>query len=324
MRHALFLSASLPLLLGGCGEKSSSEGLESAGEKPTAPSEEVKPTGEAPVSPHLKYETEGDAVTITGCDKKASGALTIPATIEGKPVNSIGNEALRNCGFLTSITIPDSVTSIGEAAFFMSSNLTSITIGDSVTSIGDYTFSQCRSLTTIEVSAGNVNFTDVNGVLFNAEKTVLHTYPAGKTGDNYTMPDSVNSIGDDAFYGSQRLTSITIPDGVTSIGNNAFSAIHRLKSITIPDGVTSIGQTAFMDCTRLTSITIGDSVTSIGDHAFDGCRSLTAVTFLGDAPEVGNKSFSTLTNTTIYRKSETKGWGDTFDGRPVRLISEKP
>ena len=98
----ILLAISLPLLLGGCGEKSSSEGSESASEKPTAPSEEVKaveeiqqevkpeepvaetkPTEAVSVSPHLKYETEGDAVTITGCDKKASGALIIPATIEG-------------------------------------------------------------------------------------------------------------------------------------------------------------------------------------------------------------------------------------------------
>ena len=86
------------LLVAGCGEKSSSEGSESAGENPTAPSEEVKPVEEkqevkekvqpeepvaeskpaeaAPVNPNLKYETEGDAVTITGCDRKASGALT--------------------------------------------------------------------------------------------------------------------------------------------------------------------------------------------------------------------------------------------------------
>ena len=127
MRPVLLLSVSLPLTLGGCGEKSSSEGLESVGEKPTAPSEEVKP--EAPdaetkaeeavsVSPNFKYEIQGDTVTITGCDKKASGALTMPVTIEGKPVTSIGERAFFACSSLTSVTIGDSVTSIGELAFF--------------------------------------------------------------------------------------------------------------------------------------------------------------------------------------------------------------
>ena len=149
--------------------------------------------------------------------------------------------------------------------------------GNPVTSIGDGAFSWCWRLTTIEVGEGNVNFTEVNGVLFNAEKTVLHTYPAGKKGANYT----------------------------------------------IPDGVTSIGISAFTTCFSLTSITIPDSVTSIGEAAFSDCNSLTAVTFLGDAPKVGENAFNNATPT-IYRNPETKGWGDTFAGRPVKLISEKP
>jgi hypothetical protein len=258
MKKALLLFAAL--LVAGCGEKSSSEGSESVGENPTAPSEEVKPVEEkqqevkpeepvaetkpteaVSVSPHLKYETEGDAVTITGCDEGASGKLVIPATIEGKSVTSIGQEAFWNCTSLTSITIPDSVTSIGEAAF--------------------------RVCT--------------------------------------------------------RLTSITIPDGVTSIGDWAFRECTSLTSISIPDSVTSIGVHAFWNCTSLTSITIPDSVPSIGDLAFSGCTNLTAVTFLGDSLKASFQVFKGATPT-IYRKPEAKGWGDTWGGRPVKLISEKP
>ena len=171
--------------------------------------------------------------------------------------------------------------------------------GYPVTSIGDGAFSWCWRLTTIEVGEGNVNFTEVNGVLFNAEKTVLLTYPAGKKGANYTIPDGVTSIGISAFTNSQFLRSITIPDSVTSIGVRAFNR------------------------SGLTSITIPDSVTSIGSVAFSICRNLTTVTFLGDAPKVGNDVFLDATPT-IYRKPEAKGWGDTFAGRPVKLISEKP
>jgi len=56
---------------------------------------------------------------------------------------------------------------------------------------------------------------------------------------------------------------------------------------------------------------------------FYECKSLTTVTFLGDAPKEGQNIF-TRSTPTIYRKPEAKGWGDTFGGRPVKLISEKP
>ena len=143
MKKLVLLFAAL--LVAGCGEKSSSEGSESVGENPTAPSEEVKPVEEKqqevkPVDPNLKYETEGDAVTITGCDKKASGALIIPVTIEGKTVTSIGSDAFGNCSSLTSITIPDSVTSIGEAAFAGCTSLRSITFIGTAPTVGANAF----------------------------------------------------------------------------------------------------------------------------------------------------------------------------------------
>ena len=106
----------LPLLLGGCGEKTKVETVT-----------KTRPVDEAPIN-SIKYKITGDEVTITSCDKKASGTLTIPATIEGKTVTSIGDEALRNCSSLTSITIPDGVTSIGNNAFWRCSSLTTITI----------------------------------------------------------------------------------------------------------------------------------------------------------------------------------------------------
>ena len=317
---------------------------------------ESKPFEEVPLNPNLRYVIKDDEVTIIGCDKKASGALTIPATIKGKPVTSIGERAFSMCSALTSISIPDRVTSIGERAFLGCKSLTGIIIPDGVTSIGDGAFSWCMSLTTIEVGEGNVNFTEVNGVLFNAEKTVLLTYPASKTGANYTIPDGVTSIGISAFttcfsltsitipdsvtsigfqaFSGSGLTDITIPDSVTSIGVQAFSHCESLTDITIPDDVTSIGTGAFRGCDKLTSITIPDDVTSIGQEVFAKCSSLTAVTFLGDAPKFDTLNLKEeaqysyvyfgVTKAVIYRKPEAKGWVDTWAGRPVKLISEKP
>ena len=132
----------------------------------------------------------------------------------------------------------------------------------------------------------------------------------------------VTSIGNRAFDDCSSLISINIPDSVISIGEKGFFKCTSLTNITIGNGVTSIGEGAFQTCTNLSSITIPDGVTSIGIYAFRDCTSLTAVTFLGNAPKIGRKIFWEATPT-IYRKPEAKGWGDTWAGRPVKLISEK-
>ena len=236
------------------------------------------------------YEVSSDnKVTITGCDKSAKGAITIPYKIDGKSVTSIGDEAFEDCISLTSITIPNSVTSIGDGAFLECTGLTSITIPNSVTSIGnwaflgctgltsitipnsvtsigDHAFGDCSGLTSINVASDNNYYSDNNGVLFNKKKTELIRYPQGKSQTSYTIPSSVTIIGGWAFDGCTGLTSITIPNSVTSIGNWAFLGCTGLTSITIPNSVTSIGDHAFGDCSGLTSINVASDNNYYSDN----------------------------------------------------------
>ena len=196
-------------------------------------------------------------------DCESLTSVTIPNS-----VTNIGVYAFYGCKSLTSVTIPDSVISIGDYAFSYCESLTSVTIPNSVTSICSDAFSDCTSLKSIEVSDNNKNYSSVDGVLFNKDKTELIKYPSSKTDNTYEIPDSVTSIGAYAFQDCSRLTSVTIPNSVTSIGYGAFLGCSSLTSVTIPDSVISIGDYAFSYCESLTSVTIPNSVTGIGSNAF--------------------------------------------------------
>ncbi|MGN1060873.1 MAG: leucine-rich repeat domain-containing protein [Candidatus Coproplasma sp.] len=167
----------------------------------------------------------------------------------------------------TAYTIPDSVTSIVEQAFFNCTALTGVTIGCGVTSMGNLSFFQCAALTDITVNAENTNYSDLDGVLFNKDKTTLIRYPEGKTATAYTIPDCVTSVGNSAFYGCSSLTRITIGNGVERIESHAFYGCSSLTSITIPENVSEIGDYAFYSCKALKNatfkVTEGWEVTSI-------------------------------------------------------------
>ena len=105
-----------------------------------------------------------------------------------------------------------------------------------------------------------------------------------------TIPNSVTSIGEWAFYECSGLTSVTIPNSVTSI-SGVFAGCIGLTSVTIPNSVTSIGYGVFYGCSSLTSVTIPNSVTSIGERAFENCSGLTSVTIGNSVTSIGGYAF---------------------------------
>jgi hypothetical protein len=220
-----------------------------------------------------------------------SYCLSLISVIIPESVTSIGERGFSYCLSLTSVSIPNSVTSIGEGAFYYCLSLVSVTIPESVTSIGNDAFFGCDSLTVIEVLENNAVYASENGVLFNKTKTTLVLYPEGKTDENYTIPNSVTSIGERAFFYCRSLPSVTIPENVTSIGYAAFSFCSSLTSIIISENVTSIGEYAFSGCRSLPSVTIPESVISIGYAAFNSCRSLTSVIISENMTSIGDYAF---------------------------------
>ncbi|MBQ8020140.1 MAG: leucine-rich repeat domain-containing protein [Paludibacteraceae bacterium] len=144
------------------------------------------------------------------------GDFTIPSS-----VNCIGHSAFKNDS-LTSIKIPSSVTKIENNAFDGCRLLTSIDIPSSVAEIGDGAFLHCYSLTNINVAADNANFTSVDGIIYNKEKTELVSYAYGIKKDTFAIPSTVTSVRGYAFCGC-GIERIEVPSSVTSLGDAAFA-----------------------------------------------------------------------------------------------------
>ncbi len=132
--------------------------------------------------------------------------------------------------------------------------------------------------------------------MYNKDKTVIHLFPAGKTG-NFTIPNHVTKIGDGAFYGCNGLTSVTIPNSISIIGTSAFQCCG-LTSITIPNSISVIGTRAFRECNSLISVVIPNSVLELGISAFSWCSGLTSVTLPNSKSKIESGLFSGCINLT--------------------------
>ena len=222
--------------------------------------------------------------------------VNIPSTVTTIPYG-----AFLGCTSLEKITIPNSVTEIGESAFSSCASLKEIQIPDSVTVIGPSAFSDCSSLETIVIPetvtsldtyalfAWCSNLVDVtlpshvthlsyymfdgcyslktteflNGI------TSIGEYALANTGiESLVIPSSVTELGENAFYGNERLTSVTIPGSIQCIPSHAFSYCSNLEYVVLEDGVQTIDEYAFYGDESIKEFVLPTSVTTISAYAF--------------------------------------------------------
>ena len=262
----------------------------------------------------LNYRVNADnvSVTVTGHvdGYNAQGALNIPASVsyEGHDyaVTVIGNTAFMYCFYLTSLTIPNSVTTIEEGAFAYCSGFTgdlvipnsvvtiepsafhtcyafngSLILGTGLTSIGAWAFNSCDGLTGVLNIPSNVASIGEDAFVY-CNFNGIAVDPANP---NYDSRDDCNAI---ILTSTNELTTgcknTVIPNTVTAIGNNAFKGITGLTSIEIPESVVSIGNNAFATCFDLTGdLVIPNSVTHIGESAFFQCEGLNGKLIIGES-----------------------------------------
>jgi hypothetical protein len=241
------------------------------------------------------YVTNNGAVTITGY-VGAGGNVTIPDTLNGYPVTSIGANAFLNVSGMTNVVFGSGVTSIGDHAFDSCSGLTSVTIPASVTNLGTFAFENCVNLSQaffqgnapwVDGGAGSVDSTVFGGESgtayyltgMNGWGATYGGWPTASSGYNpaadFTFYTNVNAITITGYTGTN--SNISIPAAITgypvmAIDDYAFEECYTLKSVTIPGSVTSIGHAPFYDCYNLTNIAVNaanPNYASAGGVLFD-------------------------------------------------------
>ena len=287
---------------------------------------------DGPISTNTNYPANEMPISsfsfMYGKTNNVLKSITLPNSI-----TSIGSSAFGNCIGLTNIIIPNSVVSIGVASFYGCNSVNSLMLGTSVTTIADGAFNACTKLTSITIPASlstigsksftnswgvkefivdsdNLNYSSVDGVLFNRDKTTLILFPKDVTA--YTIPGTVTTIGSEAFQYNFGVNRVVIPASLTTIVDDAFGSCRGLTEFvvdpgnlnfstldgclfnknqsaliiypagkkgnyTIPNTVTSIRNYAFSGCTELTSVVIGSSVSSMQTGSFVGCWNLLSI-----------------------------------------------
>lgn len=152
-----------------------------------------------------------------------------------------------------SYVIPNGVTTIREDAFICNLKIQTLEISSTVSAIEMGAFTYTPNLYNIKVSSNNQHFSDINGVLFNKDKTILIYYPNKVAVKKYIVPDGVVKIENGAFAIENDVEELILPDSLKNI-EEEFEGCTKLKKITIPKNVISMSEDIFIGCGSIEEI----------------------------------------------------------------------
>lgn len=287
------------------------------------------------VTANLQYKLdEKNQVIELKClnAEEISGELTVPSTVDGKTVFSVGGEAFRESK-ITSLTIPSSVKKLEYKAFYGCSSLSKINLGQ-VESISFDVFDDCTSLKeitipkTLKYGGANGSFrgcTNLKSITLEQGLTVIpDTFLEETPIESITIPSSVKNIGYEAFKGCTNLSKVDLGQ-VENISFNVFQDCPSLKKIKIPktliDGPLNNG--VFTGTTNLTSATFEDGITEIPDNILGDCSGITTIKIPDSVTKINLKAFrgTSITEITIPNKVEEIEYGVFADCKKLNKIT---
>ena len=205
---------------------------------------------------------------VTSIAKSAfSGFEALEEVVLADTVTIIDGSAFSMCGKLSKLDLGSGLRVIYSHAFEWCDSLEEVNLPASASSISPSAFENCGSLQNFHVASGNETYCDVDGVLFWNGKVLLAAFPGGRTG-SYTVPGSVKTIGDCAFYAS-KLTEVVLPSGLKAMGDYCFR-YSTISQLTLPAGLENLGVGAFEGCKKLKTVTVPGSVKTVPESAFFG------------------------------------------------------
>lgn len=159
------------------------------------------------------------------------GCLNLSIISMPDEITTIGESAFNGDISLNRVSIPDQTTSIGNYAFQGCTGLTTLILSSSVRTIGNGMLNGCLNIQEISLNSDNPYYSTLNGVLYNNTRTSLIIYPAGKQSQTFEIPDGVTEIKSSGFFGAKALEYLFLPESLTTIGADAFKGCSNLTKL---------------------------------------------------------------------------------------------